>query len=787
MRRFIRQLFLVFILISAYFPVVAQDLVQNIRGEVRDTDSNTPLVGVNVVIQGSDPLIGGVTDLDGKFRIENVPIGIYDLLVTYIGYENVVIPNVKVTTGKEVVLPIKITESLTVMDEVVVEGDNSNSRVPNNEFSTVSSLSFSMEESSKYAGTYNDPSRMVTTFAGVVGGGGTDDVENEIIIRGNSPRNLLWRVEGIEVPSPNHFTDQGASSGSISILSSNMLATSDFFTSAFPAEYGNALSGVFDIKLRPGNNEKREYAFRVGVLGLDASLEGPFKTDSDASYLVNYRYSTLSLLNEIGIELVDNSLPVFQDLAFNIVLPTSRAGEFSLFGFGGLSKEEEFDEITISGMEVRSQEEDFTSDLGVIGLRHNYSFSNKTYLETVASYSAQQITFKRDAIINSNLDFRTVNNEDYKNYAGRLSVLLNHKFNAKHLIRTGLIYSRLDYDLLSQGFNRQEEELEDEVNSAGSTDVLQSYLAWKFRINDRFVLNSGLHSMYFRLNDQVTLEPRAGLNYQINNRQFLSAGVGLHSRRESLSTYLSGPEITSGSGETINQNVAMSKAIHYVLGYDNYLSDVLHFKIEAYYQDLYDVPVVENSFFSIINTRQGFTSFALVNEGTGENYGLEMTLERSLNNGYYYNTNLSLYKSRYTGGDGIERNSVFDGNYIFNVLGGKDFNISTDKVLNVNLRGIFAGGQRFIPILVNESNENNFEIRDFDRAFEERLPDYFRTDFQVSYTVNNPKNTWQLRLDVQNVTNRENVREINWSPFLQDEEYTRRGQIIPVLSVQVKF
>ncbi|MFA0962248.1 carboxypeptidase regulatory-like domain-containing protein [Roseivirga sp. BDSF3-8] len=787
MRRITKPLLLVFFWMLCASSVVGQQLVQTIRGEVRDADSNAPIEGVNVIIRGSDPLVGAVTNEAGNFRIENVPIGTYDLLVTYVGYESLVLPNVKVTTGKEVVLQVRVTESLTVLDEVVVEGDNNSSRSPINEFAVISSLSFSMEESGKYAGTFDDPARMVTTFAGVVGGGGSDDVDNEIIIRGNSPRNLLWRVEGIEVPSPNHFTDEGASSGSISMLSSNMLATSDFFTSAFPAEYGNAISGVFDIRLRQGNNQQREYALRAGVLGLDASAEGPFKKGGEASYLVNYRYSTLALLNEVGIELVDNALPVFQDLAFNIVLPTAAAGEFSIFGFGGLSKDEEFDELLISGREVRAQEEEFNSDLGVVGLRHNYPFSAKTYLETVATFSAQRITFERDAIVNSNLDFRRVNNEDFTNYAQRISVLLNHKFNARHLVRTGVIYSHLQYDLLSQVYNFQNEQLEDEVNSDGSTGVLQSYIAWKYRISDKLVLNSGLHSMYFRLNDKATLEPRAGINYQLTTRQFISAGVGLHSRRESLSTYLSGPETVVGSNEFVNENLEISKAIHYVIGYDNYLNDHLRFKVEAYYQDLYDIPVLNNTYYSIINLRESAAAVPLVNEGTGENYGVEVTLARTLANDYYFNTNVSLYKSRYTGGDGVERNTKFDGNYIINLLGGKDFNLSSDKVLNVNLRGILAGGQRFIPILENESAERGFEVLDFDRAYEERLPDYFRADFQIGYTVNNPKNTWQIRLDVQNLTNRQNVREVNYSPLTQRAEFTRRGQIIPVLSAQVKF
>ena len=733
------------------------------------------------------PLTGGVTNEQGNFEIRNVPVGKYDIAVSYIGYQSKLIPNVVVTSGKEVVLSIEIMESITELEGVVITSNEQTGEVLN-EFSTVSSLSFSMEEASKYAGTFNDPARMVTTTAGVIGGGGSDDVENEIIIRGNSPRGLLWRIEGVEVPSPNHFTDQGASSGSVSIISSNMMSTSDFFTSAFPAEYGNALSGVFDIKIRNGNSEKREYAFSLGLIGVDAAMEGPFKKGGGSSYLMNYRYSTLSVLNDIGIELVDDALPIFQDLSFKVNFPTKKLGTFSLFGIGGLSKETEVTKGRLnSGEDGDLLTETFTSDLGVVGLNHDIMLSDKTRLLSVLSLSANEVTFTRDVALSRSNSIR-VNNEDFVDYSSRLSVALNHKFNAQHLFKGGFIFSYLNYDLLSQVYSNSERMLVDEVNNEGNTSVVQGYATWKYRLSGNFVLNSGLHFTQFMLNNHRSIEPRLNAKWFLDDKQSLSFGFGLHSRREGLATYL--VEMSPQSDVppvALNKDLDLSKALHYVLGYNYFFTDNLSFKAEAYYQDLYDVPVIDNSYYSVINAKKGFTGFELVNEGTGTNYGVELTLQSFFNQNYYFNTNVSLFQSKYVGGDGIERNTLYNSNFVANVLGGYDFELTKNRSLNLNLRTVYAGGQRYTPINEEQSRQQGMPVYDLTRIYEEQLENYFRADFQASYTLNYPKHTLTFKLEIQNITDRANVREIVYSPVLRSVDVRRRGQILPIASVQVKF
>ena len=181
----------------------------------------------------------------GEFKLQNVLLGCQTFSVSFLGYESMSIPDVFVTAGKEVILTISLTKSISKLNEVeITYSRKDDPTVTNNEMLTVSSRSFNLEDTKKYAGSLGDPSRMAANFAGVVAG---NDSRNDIVVRGNSPNAILWQLEGINIPNPNHFGSKCNSGGPVSILNSNNLAKSDFFTSAFPAQYGNAIGGVFDV------------------------------------------------------------------------------------------------------------------------------------------------------------------------------------------------------------------------------------------------------------------------------------------------------------------------------------------------------------------------------------------------------------------------------------------------------------------------------------------------------------------------------------------------------------
>ena len=770
---------------------------QTVRGTITDKDSKQAIPFANILLKDSNPPIGTTSDENGKFTLSDVPIGKQTLILSFLGYETFTLPNINVTAGKEVVLEINLVESFAALDEVVIVAEK-RKEITVNEFVTVSARSLNPEQANLYAASLGDPARQVQNFAGVTGGG--DDLNNEIVIRGNSPNTLLWRLEGVEVPNPNHFTR--LTGGSVSMLSANVLAKTDFFTSAFPAEYGNGIAGVFDLRFRKGNNQKRETTIDVGVLGLGFSTEGYFSKTSKASYLVNYRYSTLGFLEKLGLNLTDGFNPTFQDLNYNINLPTTKFGTFNLYGLLGknASNSSETEDEDIDGNpstdnftnKTESDESTF-----ITGLGHRVFIKDQTYLKTNITYSSNDAK-KNDVLQNSGVVGPLESESfDSKSEAFRLSSFINHKFNSKHTLRSGFTLSHLkEKNTLSFTDETDDGTLstsQDEIN--GTANVFQSYVQWKYRMTENFTINSGLHFLHFGKTNSSTIEPRLGLNYKLNNVHSFSFGAGLHSRAEQLPLYLTKDATNTNF---LNTNLKLSKALHYVVGYNWRINKNTHFKAEAYYQNLFDIPV-DNSGetgYNAINA-QSFDIFEiaetpLTNDGKGRNYGLEFTLERFLNKGFYYLSTLSLYDSKYKVGNGNYLNTRFNGNYVFNLLSGKDFAVGTkgNKTFGINAKFVLAGGQRFTGIDEAASIAGQTEVFST-TPFKEKVKAYYRFDLGINYQWNKTKTTHNLSLNIQNITSRINTTELDYFfDKLNNRIVTTKSEqngLIPVLKYSINF
>src|SRR5690606_28857332 len=221
------------------------------------------------------------------FMLDEVPIGRYTITVSRMGYETAVVKEVLVGSARAVYLDIGLAQSPIALDEVTV-GPNVDKAGSLNDMALLGAQMFSVEEARRFAGGMDDPARLVSAYAGVA----TPSVSNNgISVRGNAPALLQWRLEGVEIPNPNHFADLDVLGGGfLSALSANVLGNSDFFSGAFPAAYNNAVSGVFDMKLRNGNNQNYEHVFQLGILGIDFASEGPISRKNRSSYLINYRY-----------------------------------------------------------------------------------------------------------------------------------------------------------------------------------------------------------------------------------------------------------------------------------------------------------------------------------------------------------------------------------------------------------------------------------------------------------------------------------------------------------------
>lgn len=766
----------------------AQTLTQTVRGTVTDKISETPLPGAAVVLVGSNPLVGTTTDIDGNFKLLNVPVGKQSIKVTYVGYKEMLVPNITVNSGKELVLKVTLEENVIQGKEVVIT-DKLEKNKPLNDLSVVSVRTFSVEETQKYAAAINDPSRMVTSFSGILS---TDDGNNQISIRGNSPSGLLYRMEGVEIPNPNHFSNVGTVGGGVSILSSQLLTNSDFSTGAFASEYGNVLSGVFDLRLRKGNNEKHEYTFHIGVLGIDAAAEGPFRKGYGGSYLINYRYSTLGILSKVGVKIGD-AVTTFQDLSFNLYFPTKKAGSFTLFGFGGLSKQttEAKRDTSLWDDAFMRKNSLFYANTGAVGLTHTLPLNDKAYLKTVLLGSGQGNGYKEETL---STDFDPY--ETYREKFGinkyTLSSTLTYKFNSRHSIRSGIIVNQLFYGLNQKYLDDSTNLFVTQLNSKGNTQTIQAFSQWNFRISEKFTLNTGLHFLQLMLNNTYSVEPRASLKYTIDSRQSLSLGYGLHSQVQPIGVYFADFELPDGTRYRPNEKMGLSKAQHVVLGYDRMLTENLHIKVEGYYQHLYKMPVSANpnSTFALINNQGGYVIDTLVNKGKGRNMGVELTFEQFLNKGFYFLLSSSVYNSTYKAQDNVWRNTRYNGNYNMAFTAGKEWTLSEKRkgrIIGINIKALYAGGMRNTPINVAESVSRGEVVYYEDKAYTEQNKNYYRIDVRFSLKRNWKKATGTLALDIQNVTNRENVGGTYFDVSKGEVKTWYQTPLIPVLSYRLEF
>jgi len=723
-------------------------------------------------------LIGAVTDFDGAFRLENVSVGRITLLLSYVGYGKQTIANIVVNSGKEVILDLHMQESVYNLNEAVITaGENKGQAM--NEMALVSARSISAEETSRYAGGVNDPSRIVSSFAGVAT---AQDGGNNIIVRGNSPKYIQWRLEGVQITNPNHFADQNSAGGSISALNNNLLATSDFYTGAFAPEYGDVLSGVYDIKLRAGNNEKFESTFGFGLLGTDFTVEGPFKKGYGGSYLVNYRYSTASIAGDLG--LVDlGGVPNFQDAAFKILLPTKTAGTFSIFGLAGQS-DFIFEDVTPElwntpgdGSMRADINEDFKKEsyLLTTGINHTIPVSKNSFLKTSLSYSSDGIKdevfeLKTIDLYDSNGEFlsdsvssRTLNfDSDLRNSSYQGAITLHSKLSAKSKIEVGTKYSLFAFDFNQSRLQGDVPTRFTVADFDETIGTIRNFVSWKHRLNEDITVVAGIHNMNVLLNNESTIEPRLAVNWKLNGTNSIHAGYGSHSTMESIHNYFAKVESEDGTITQPNKDLELLKAHHFVLGYEKRFSENLIGTVELYYQDLYNLPVenLDTSYYATINEGLEFQYVDLVNKGTGKNFGAEFTLERFFDR-YYFMVNGSIFTSTYKSLEGVERNTQYNGNYLVNVLVGKEFeNLGkkNNQTLGLNGKLFFGGGKKVLPLLRDDQGnltvdaENN-SYWDYDRAYENKIEDIYQITVSASYKWNKPRATHELFLNIDNLTN----------------------------------
>lgn len=767
----------------------AQPPTQTIKGVVIDKDSKQPIELAAVQLTTVEPMQGQLTDELGKFKFENVAVGRHSIKVQYTGYEPYFSENIILNSAKELVLTIELTESGFNGVEIVVTDSTQKQHRTLNDMTVVSGRSFSAEETQRYPSSINDPSRMAMGFAGVQA---NRDNNSDIVVRGNSPTGVLWRLEGIDIPNPNHFARRGSSGGGITIFSASLLGNSDFSTGAFAPEYGNAFSSVFDMRFRKGNNEKREYNIRIGLIGLDAGTEGYFKKGG-ASYLVNYRYSTLGILNKMGIKLVGERIDNgFQDLSFNLFFPTKgQKHSFSLFGIGGLSKE-----VGAPAPDPNSRptyddryQYFFSTNMFATGLTHTVSLNSKSYLRTTLAVMANTLDYLEDTVNVSDAATR-IADERHKESRITLATSHNHKFNSRFTLKSGLFLTQMNFKFTQAKWSAAQDSLLSVVAGSGNTQLIQAYTQAKIKITPRLSTVFGLHAVVLALNGSYSVEPRAAFQYALGKGHNLSLGYGLHSRIQPLGTYFTQTlDTLSQTYNYVNKDLPLLKAHHLVLGYDWYNRRGWHIRAEIYYQNLINVPVgaSQDSTFWVLNSRDGFAEEKLLAKGKGLNYGLDLTVEKFFANQFFMLVSGAYYRSFATALNGQTYSSRFDGLFNTSYMAGKEFTFKKGGVLQLGTRVVAAGGFRYTPADAAASRLAGELVEDISQLNQAQIPAYFRIDARIAYRKSTKKFAYTISIDVQNASSRRNVRDQIYDPTTQSISFSLQSGLVPVLSFQADF
>ncbi|MCW3077000.1 MAG: hypothetical protein JWO32_1609, partial [Bacteroidetes bacterium] len=756
------------LMLLALTTTVSAQITQTVKGRVVDKELGTGLPGAVVQLKTSSESQITTADNNGYFKLPDVPVGRQSFLFTYTGYKTVPLNDIIVTSGKEMVMNIEMEESTISMDEIEINAFNDTDVVST--MQAVNVKAFSIEETERYAGSRNDPARMAQNFAGVQG---TNDSRNDIVVRGNSPAGLLWRMEEIDIPNPNHFAVAGSAGGPQSIINNKYLANSEFYTGAFPANYGNALGGVFDLKLRNGNNEKHERTFQFGVLGTELAMEGPLSKKSGASYLFTYRYSTLQLFSAVNFHIGTSAVPGYQDMGLRLNFPTQKAGVFSFSSIGGLSDIK----IILSKTHSRPKElygdqnrdQYFASNMGVGILNHIISLNSRTIMKTSLAYGAQGIDVDHFLILR-NKDYVPKDTlphiVDYTFYEGKttLAWYIKSKLNPKNSLKAGFFVNRFDVDFIDKvkinslydtlAATIEAKPFKTRINSKESFYLLQPYVSYVHKFNERLSINGGVFSQYLTLNNRASVEPRLSLKYQLKKNQSLTFAYGLHSQMQATYIYFAIPDSLVNNGVLIpntnktlaNKNLDFSKSHHFVAGYDIFATKYLKFKTELYYQYIWNVPVYSvPSSVSLLNRGATFNRFfpiySMQNTGTGENYGIDFTVEKLFHNHYFFMYSGSLFNSTYTGSNGKTANTDFNGNYMMNLLGGLEFNVGKNKknILSFGTKATYGGGKRYSPVNIAASNAIMDVVAQDDKVNTLQFPAYNRLDLRISYKINGKK------------------------------------------------
>ncbi|UBM60294.1 TonB-dependent receptor [Marinilongibacter aquaticus] len=741
-----------------------------IRGLVQEARTQTPVPGATVQIVGTD--FRTIADENGAFSFTAVPVGRLELKITSVAFSPQLIKELILVSNKELIVNVQLEPSTETLKTIDVKAAS-----PNLSGAKTSLQSITIEQVMRYPATFFDPARLAFSLPGVAN---TNDQANGMSIRGNNPRGLQWRLEGVEIVNPNHLANAGTFSdqvtvnaGGTNMLSAQMLGNMNFLSGAFPAEYGNALSGVMDMRLRKGNNKNHEHTVQVGLIGVDLATEGPINKEKGSSYLVNYRYSFTGLLALGGMTFGGEAI-AFQDLAVNLSFPSKTLGEFTVFGMGGLNSNEfKFDDEDGLGPETEKDlyNINYHGKMGAVGMTQAKTFGGRLHWRNALVYSSLQTKRDQTKVLSASSAPSLAQIDD--NTLGKLSLssIFSIKATDKSFWKAGVYFTQNDESLFAN-------QVDVEANISGL--IIQPFVEYDRQLGKRVDLTLGLHSLNYSYNNQSTLEPRMSLALALNESQDLNLALGRYSQIQGAWAY------------AFNKDLKPTLSDQVVLHYEKRFGTSSTFTAEAFGQFLHqDLSFSDAEFLVGMNISGNYLNFAknypIANGSKGRTYGLELNYNKYLDKGFFALINTTLYKSQFRAFDENYYDSRYSGNYIFNVTLGKEWTLKKNRVLGLNTRIVWLGGFRDYAIDEGRSEESGQTVFAVDKPLDKQYPDYFRPDLRLYLKRSKAKINQMWSVDIQNFVNYQNVAYDAYDAFQQ--KIVRKYQLgmVPMLNYRIEF
>lgn len=717
-----------------------------IKGTVIDKASRQPLEFINVLILGLGR--GAVTDAEGHFNIQEVPPGIYRLQASAVGYKTVLTPEYIVST-KDLTIQIETEENLTELEGVTVTASPFRRDLE----SPVGLRIIGLQEIEKSPGANRDISRIVQSYPGVAFS--PAGYRNDLIVRGGSPSENRFYLDGVEIPNINHFSTQGASGGPVGIINADLIREVNFYTGAFPADKGNSLSSVLDFKLRDGDMERNSLKATLGAS--EVSLASNGHLGKKTSYLVSVRQSYLQFLFDmLGLPF----LPTFTDAQFKLKTRFNTTNELTVLGLGGIDNmklntklDGEKAEYILSYL-PKIQQETFTlgavyrhyagAHVQSVVISHSYLNNRNTKHLNNDESSAENLSLKLRSV-EQETKFRIENASTFGNWKVNLGANLDYSQYTNTTFQRVYIDGGKTFDYHTYlGFWRWG--LFGTISYATPDERFTTSLGVRTDANN---FSSGMKGM----SDQ--LSPRLSLSYRLTDGVYLSGNAGLYYQ---LPPY-TGLGFKDNNGKLVNKYLRYMRVSQESIGLSWRPRNTFELSIEGFYKKYDKIP------FSIVdgiplpckgNDYGVIGNEALSSTSQGRAYGAEILMKWLIAKKLNLSSSFTLFKSEYRNNKESEYiASAWDNRYIFNMSGTYNFPHNWSLGMKVSC----IGGAPYTPYDIDKSslvtawNAQGRPYYDYGQYNTGRLPAFGQLDVRVDKTFYLKRCMLGFYIDLQNVTN----------------------------------